>query len=61
MFCEQSNPEAFESVFDSVDAAEAWLKQSHTGSKWGKVGTWFDNGSLPEHYILPKYKDVIAS
>ena len=61
MFCEKLNPDAFERVFNSVDEAEAWLRQSQDGSVWGELGTWNDDGCLPEHYILPKYKDVIAS
>ena len=60
MFCEKLNPSHFEKRFGSVDEAEDWLSRECEKARWGDLGTWYENGKVPEHYILPKYKDVIA-
>ena len=60
MFSEQLNPSHFEKRFDSVEEAESWLSRAMEQARWGDLATWLDDGMVPEHYILPKYKDVIA-
>ena len=60
MFCEKLNPSLFEKRFDSLEEAEDWLCHESERARWGDMGTWFVDGKVPEHYILPKYKDVIA-
>ena len=45
---------------DGSDEAEDWLSRECEQAGWGDVGTWCENGKVLEHYILPKYKDVIA-
>ena len=60
MFCEKLNPSLFEKRFDSLEEAEDWLCHESERARWGDVGTWLVDGKVPEHYILPKYKDVIA-
>ena len=61
MFCEKLNPSLFEKRFDSLEEAEDWLCHESERARWGDMGTWFADGKVPEHYILPKYKDVIAN
>ena len=60
MFCEKLNPSLFEKRFDSLEEAEDWLCHESERARWGDMGTWFADGKVPEHCILPKYKDVIA-
>ena len=60
MFCEKLNPSLFEKRFDSLEEAEDWLCHESERARWGDVGTWFEDGKVPGHYILPKYKGVIA-
>ena len=40
--------------------AEKFLRDSYNKAEWRGLGSWNDTGCIPEHYILPKYKDIVA-
>ena len=50
----------FERVYDSMEDAQQFLCNSCEKAGWKKMGSWNDSGCIPEHYILPKYKDIVA-
>ena len=33
---------------------------SYSKAEWKEFGGWNENGAIPQHYILPKYKDIVA-
>ena len=45
---------------DSVEEAEQFLQDSYDKAGWKVLGGWNSSGCIPEHYILPKYKDIVA-
>ena len=61
-FSELVDPAHFEQVhvYDSVEAAEKFLQDSYNKAGWRGMGSWNDSGCIPEHYILPKYNDIVA-
>ena len=59
-FSELVDPAHFEQVYDSVEEAEQFLRDSYDKAGWKKLGGWNNSGCIPEHYILPKYKDNVA-
>ena len=59
-FSELVDPAHFEQVYDSVEMAEKFLRDSYNKAGWRGLGSWNDTGCIPEHYILPKYKDIVA-
>ena len=59
-FSELAHPEHFERVFESVQQAEEHLRSEYDSAAWKVLGQYADKSKLPEHYTLPKYKDVIA-
>ena len=59
-FSELVDPAHFEQVYDSVEIAEKFLRDSYNKAEWRGLGSWNDTGCIPEHYILPKYKDIVA-
>ena len=36
------------------------MKSDYDKAKWNKLAAWKAGGSIPQHYILPKYKDIVA-
>ena len=44
----------------SEEEAKQFLWTSYSGAVWRGFGGWNKNGAIPEHYILPKYKDIVA-
>ena len=59
-FSELVDPAHFEQVYDSVEMAEEFLRGSYNKAEWRGLGSWNDTGCIPEHYSLPKYKDIVA-
>ena len=59
-FSELVDPAHFEQVYDSVEMAEKFLRDSYNKAEWRGLGSWNDTGCIPEHYILPKYKVIVA-
>ena len=59
-FSELVDPAHFEQVYDSVEEAEQFLRDSYDKAGWKGMGGWNRSGCIPEHYILPKYKDIVA-
>ena len=59
-FCEKRDPGHFSREFDSEEACLAAMKSEYDGAVWKKLGGWNSNGRIPQHYILPKYKDIVA-
>ena len=61
-FSELVDPAHFEQVYDSVEEAEQFLRDSYDKSGWKGMGSWNQSGCIPgrEHYILPKYKGIVA-
>ena len=45
---------------DSVEEAEQFLQDSYDKAGWKVLGGWNSSGCIPEHSILPKYKDIVA-
>ena len=62
-FSELVDPAHFEQVYDSVEEAEQFLRDSYDKTGWKGMGSWTDFGCIPkcpEHYILPKCKANVA-
>ena len=59
-FSELVDPAQFEQVYDSVEEADQFLRDSFDKAGWRRMGSWNDSRCIPEHYILPKYKDIVA-
>ena len=55
-----ADPAHFERVYASVEEAEKFLNDSYAKAGWKGMGGWNSSGCIPEHYILPKYKDIVA-
>ena len=54
------DPAHFEQVYDSVEEAGQFLRDCYDKAGWKGMGSWNDSGCIPEHYILPKHKDIVA-
>ena len=54
-FSELADPAHFEQVYDSVEMAEKFLRDSYNKAEWRGLGSWNDTGCIPEHY-----KDIVA-
>ena len=59
-FSETSDPNHFVKVYDDEDEAVKFLWDSYNKASWKSFGGWNISGCIPQHYILPKYKDIIA-
>ena len=59
-FSEHVDPAHFERVYDSVEEPEQFLRDSYEKAGWKGLGSWNRSGCIPEHYILLKYKDIVA-
>ena len=59
-FSELVDPSNVEPVYASVEEAEQFLRDSCEKAGWKGLGSWNSSGCIPEHYILPKYKDIVA-
>ena len=35
-------------------------EDSYNKASWKSFGGWNISGCIPQHYILPKYKDIVA-
>ena len=54
------DPAHFERVYALVEEAEQFLRDSYDKAGWKGMDGWNNSGCIPEHYILPKYKDILA-
>ena len=61
-FSEASGPIHFAKVYDTEDEAEQFLWDSYSKAtiSWRSFDGWNQFDCIPQHYILPKYKDIIA-
>ncbi len=59
-FSEESDPTHFQQVYDSEEEATQFLWTSYSKAEWTEVKGLNENGAIPQHYILPKYKDIVA-
>ena len=59
-FSETSDPNHFVKVYDNEDEAVKFLWDSYNKASWKSFGGWNFEGCIPQHYILPKYKDIVA-
>ena len=59
-FCEVADPGHFSREFECEEDCLAAMKSEYDGARWNKFGGWSLRGRVPQHYILPKYKDIIA-
>ena len=59
-FSERVDPAHVEQVYDSVPESVEEAKRSTNRAGWQEICSWNDSGCKPEHYILPKYKDIVA-
>ena len=59
-FSELADSAHFEQVYDSVEEAEKLLRDSYNKAGWKEMGGWNSSGCIPEHYILPTYKVIVA-
>ena len=57
-----ADPAHFEQdlVYDSVEEAEKFLRDSYDKAGRKGMGSWNSSGCILEHYILPEYKDIVA-
>ena len=47
-------------MYDSVEEAEQFLRDSYEKAGWKGLGSWNHSGCIPERYIIPKYKAIVA-
>jgi hypothetical protein len=59
-FCEEKDPGHFSREFESEEECLKTMKSEYNGATWSKLGDWKKAGRIPQHYILPKYKDIVA-
>ena len=59
-FSEESDPTHVQQVYDDEEEATQFLWTSHSRAVWKDFGGWNENGAVPQHYILLKYKDIVA-
>ena len=61
-FSELVDPAHFEQchVYDAMQEAEQFLRDSYGKAGWKEMGIWNHFGCIPEHYILHKYKGIVA-
>ena len=61
-FSEESDPTHFQQVHDSDEEANQFLWTSYPKAVhvWREFAGWNENGAIPQHYILPKYMDIVA-
>ena len=59
-FSEESDHTHFQQVYDTEEEAKQFLWTSYSKAVWREFGGWNENGAIPQHYILPKYKDIVA-
>ena len=62
-FSEESDPTHVQQVYgtnDSKEEANQFLWTSYSKAVWREFGGCNENGAIPQHYILPKYKDIVA-
>ena len=59
-FSEESDPAHFQQVYDTEEEAKQFLWTSYSKALWKEFGGWNEDGCIPQHYILPKYKDTMA-
>ena len=59
-FSEERDPTHFQQVYDTEEEAKQFLWTSYSEAVWKEFGGWNKNGAIPQHYILPKYKDIVA-
>jgi hypothetical protein len=57
-FCEETDLGHFSCDFESEDDCLKAMKLAYSGGKWKTLGGWREHGQIPQHYILPKYKDT---
>ena len=63
-FSEESDPTHFQQVYDSEEEAKQFLWTSYSKAVhdivWREFGGLNENRDIHQHYILPKYKDIVA-
>ena len=59
-FSELADSAHFEQVYDSVEEAGKFLRDSYNKAACKGMGSWNSSGCIPKHYILTKYKDFVA-
>ena len=59
-FSDTSDPDHLVNVYDNEDEAVEFLWDSYNKASWKSFGGWNMSGCIPQHYILPKYKDIVA-
>ena len=60
VFSELAVPAHLEQVYDSVEEAGKFLRDSYDKAGWKGMGGWNSSGYILEHYTLPKYKGIVA-
>ena len=58
-FGHEADPVHFEVRHDSEENALCAIKSEYKKASWSMMGK-IANGSIPQHYMLPKYKDIIV-
>ena len=59
-FSEESDHTHFQQVYANEEDAKQFLWTSYSKAVWKEFGEWNKNGAIPQHYILPTYKDIVA-
>ena len=59
-FSEERDPTHFQQVYDSKEEATLFLWTLYSPAVWKELGGWHGNCAIPQHYRLPKYKDIVA-
>jgi hypothetical protein len=59
-FSVESDPTHFSREFESADKCLECMSDEYAGGIWSGIGSFNPGGVIPMHYILPKYKDIVA-
>lgn len=59
-FSEAADPAHYEKAFDTEDQAVEFLWTEYRKASWKHLGAFRAHGTIPVHYQLPKYKDIVA-
>ena len=59
-FSDRVDPDHFQRAFRTEGEALQFLKSEYDKAKWKHLGRFHQYGSIPMHYQLPKYKDIVA-
>ena len=59
-FCDAADPAHFTEAFQTEEEAMQHLQSEYEKASWKHLGRFHQYGTIPMHYQLPKFKDIVA-